>query len=131
MSEPLLRVLLVDDNDLQRHLMQIILEDAGVGVGLAPNGEEALRLASAQAFDAVVLDIEMPPISGFETAIRLTRTMPRYTGRLLMLSSQVQPQHVAKAKELGITAYLTKPVDTEKLVSTLKLLVAQAGIEAA
>ena len=66
-----LRVLVVDDNGLTRALMQAMLAEFGCTVSLAENGETAGRLAGANAFDLIVMDLRMPVLDGDEAARRI------------------------------------------------------------
>ena len=65
------RILLVEDDKANQTLMAAALTRRGFAVFIAGNGEEALRLASRDSFDAVLMDLQMPGIDGFETTRRL------------------------------------------------------------
>jgi two-component system, chemotaxis family, protein-glutamate methylesterase/glutaminase len=108
MSERELRVLVVDDSAINRRsLSEILAAIPRVKViGKAANGEEALRLVSANEPDLVTLDLEMPRMDGF-TFLRIL--MARSPIPVLVVSSYAQKENVFKALELGAVDFVTKP----------------------
>jgi CheY-like chemotaxis protein len=114
------RVLVVDDNDVIRQLIAVNLELEGFEVHLAEDGLDCLdRLESVQP-DAITLDVVMPRLDGFATLARLrgdevTRTLP-----VVMVTACAQESDLARGRELGVQAYLTKPFDPAELVRTVR-----------
>lgn len=105
------RLLVVDDNRVNRILLARSLEQQGHQVSTAENGREGLELLRSQAFDLVLLDIEMPEMDGFqvlETCLNDTelRNVP-----IIMTSSLDELDSVVKCIELGAEDYLNKPVN--------------------
>jgi two-component system sensor histidine kinase/response regulator len=109
------RVLVVDDNATNRHLLDVILRGWGMEPALVDSGTaalDALRDARAEgnAFALVLLDFQMPDMDGFQVAERITQR-PEYAAvTVMMLSSVGQRGDGARCRELGVAAYLTKPV---------------------
>ncbi len=120
-ARPLLgmRVLVAEDNDLNRQLAKEILRRAGAEVTLAGNGREALDRLRERTFDAVLMDLHMPDMGGLEAA-RQIRGNPRWA-RLPILA--LTAESVAGAREqvqaAGMDDYILKPIDPALLVRTL------------
>jgi len=117
-------ILVVDDEAEQREVLERFLGQLGFEVCAVPNGETALALAQARAFDAALLDISMPGLSGWETALGL-REQGAVNLRIVMLSANVQEFHHPEFDKPVHDHFLTKPFDfaalTEILGGMLKL----------
>ncbi len=114
------RVLVVDDSDVIRRLIAVNLELEGFEVHLAEDGLDCLELLEAVRPDAVTLDVVMPRLDGFATLARLrgrpaTRELP-----VVMVTACTQESDLARGRELGVQAYLTKPFDPAELVRTVR-----------
>jgi signal transduction histidine kinase/ActR/RegA family two-component response regulator/HAMP domain-containing protein len=115
------KVLLVDDNVDAAETLAEILEGWGCSVSLAHDGPSAVERALAQSPEAVLLDIGLPGIDGYEVARRLRRSPGFEATRLLALTGYAQPDDALRAREAGFDAHLTKPVDLEILRDALRL----------
>jgi DNA-binding NarL/FixJ family response regulator len=114
-----LRVLLVDDHDLFRTGLKNLLEEQGVQVvGEAPNGQTALRLASELVPDVVIMDLNMPGLSGVETTRHLTGIAP--LARVVVLTISVEDDDVMDAVMAGACGYLLKDSSIEELLSGIR-----------
>jgi DNA-binding NarL/FixJ family response regulator len=114
-----LRVLLVDDHDLFRTGLRNLLEEQGVQVvGEAENGPNALRLVSELAPDVVIMDLNMPGISGVETTRRLTGIAP--LARVLVLTISVDDDDIMSAVMAGACGYLLKDASIEDLIAGIR-----------
>lgn len=116
-------VLVVDDTEANRYALGRILTNAGFKICEAENGRQALELATVQQPHAVVLDVKLPDISGFEVCRRL-KSDPR-TANIPVLqvsASFVRAEDQARGLEEGADAYLTQPVERPVLVATIKAL---------
>ncbi len=117
-----LRVLIADDNDDNRLLAQLILERRGYVVSAAANGEAALALHRAHAFDLLFFDMEMPILSGLEavTALRLAeRTAKRAHVPIIALSAHADDQFKEICMAAGCSAYVTKPLREASLTQAI------------
>jgi len=119
------RVLVIDDNQDMRELMQMVLEGAGCAVDLAGDGDEGFAAQRARPVDLVVTDIFMPNQDGIETIARLRTEYPAL--KVIAVSgggSLLKPQgYLITARELGAHAVLEKPFDPDDLLRTVgKLL---------
>ncbi len=112
------RVLLVDDSPFFRNLMAPLLQAAGYEVTTVAAGSEALALCEAgEEFDAIVSDIEMPGMDGFELARQL-RDNRWSSVPLVALTSHSSPTHMARGREAGFTDYVAK-FDRNALLTSL------------
>ena len=117
-----LNVLVVDDNATNREIVHAYLRSSGVRCELADSGAAALAAMHAavragEPFDIVVLDAQMPEMDGLDLAAAISQAPSLRPTRLVMLTST--GEHRARARELGITGYLTKPVRTQELDDAL------------
>ncbi len=112
-------ILVVDDSLTVRRASQRLLERHGYSVTLARDGIEALDRLSECTPVAVLLDIEMPRMDGFELLATL-RADPRLsTLPVLMITSRIADRHRERAQQLGVLAYLGKPFDEGALLTSL------------
>jgi CheY-like chemotaxis protein len=121
--EPLpasLDVLVVEDNAVNQKLAARLLERLGCQVRLASSGPAALRLHSEHRFDLILMDCQMPGMDGYETTslIRQKETGRRRTP-IVAITANAMENDLEKCLEAGMDAYLTKPIDIEKLRETL------------
>jgi DNA-binding NarL/FixJ family response regulator len=114
-----LRVLLVDDHDLFRTGLKNLLEEQGVQVvGEAPNGQTALRLVTELVPDVVIMDLNMPGLSGVETTRHLTGIAP--LARVVVLTISVDDDDVMNAVMAGACGYLLKDSSIEDLLAGIR-----------
>jgi DNA-binding response OmpR family regulator len=119
------KILVVEDEQHLADGLRFNLEAEGFEVTVAANGESALREISAGGFDAVVLDVMLPGIDGFEVARRL-RQQENYTP-ILMLTARGRPEDVLAGFEAGTDDYLTKPFDLNIFIARLGGLIRRRG----
>ncbi|HEX3408194.1 MAG TPA: MHYT domain-containing protein [Caulobacteraceae bacterium] len=124
------RVLVVDDNAVNRQVLELILESAGVEHDAAENGVEAVEAARSGAFDAILMDIQMPVMDGLE-ATRRIRAWETETGRMArpiyIVSANCLPEHVAAGQAAGANGHIAKPVSAAKVLGALAGDAAQAA----
>jgi len=114
------RVLVVDDSEVIRQLIAVNLELEGFEVFLAEDGQECLEVVETVSPDVVTLDVVMPRLDGFATAARLrsggaTRGLP-----IVMVTACAQESDLARGRELGVDAYVTKPFEPDELVRAVR-----------
>ena len=118
------RALVVDDNALSRDVAREFLELAGMSVGTAGTGEQALRLLRRETFDVVLMDLHMPVMDGL-TATRALRALPGLARLpVLAVTAQAQPSDARAALAAGMNGHLTKPIDEARLRAALVELLA-------
>jgi len=108
-----LHILLAEDNELNREVAQTLLEEVGAAVTTAENGRQAVELAKANDFDAVLMDIEMPELNGLDAA-RTIRRLPdpaRAGVPILAMTANVFEDAVRQCEQAGMNGHLGKPFD--------------------
>ncbi len=113
------RVLLVDDNVINQQVAQELLEQAGLSVSIAANGQEAVSGVENGAFDLVLTDIQMPVMDGFQ-ATALIRENPRFKDLpIVAMTAQALTGDREKSLEAGMNDHITKPIDPDRLFNAL------------
>jgi len=128
------RILVVDDNAPLRYTLVRTLRQHGFEVMECWTGEDAFRLASSERPDLVLLDVNLPDISGFEVARSLKASERTKTIPILQISASfVQKEHRMAGLEAGADAYLVEPVEPGELVANIRALLrmrdAEAGLQ--
>jgi len=122
-------ILIIDDNEVNRVICSINLEEMRVPLHFAENGKEGLELALKILPDLILLDIMMPVMDGFEMLGRLKRDETLSEIPVLMLSAKSETDSVVKALELGANDYLKKPFEAEEMVARVKTLLRSRYLE--
>ena len=122
------RVLIVDDEESMRLLLARILTiGLKVDVTLAGTCEQALRLAGNYAYDAILLDLLMPGIGGFEVLREIRRASPNVATPVVVVSAQSDQATKDRCTKAGANACVAKPVERNSLVATVKAQIAGRG----
>jgi len=119
------RVLIADDEPNIVTSLEFLMEQAGMEVRVARDGQEAIDLAESFQPDLVLLDVMMPVLNGYEVCQRLKSDPKLRHVRVLILSAKGRDVEVAKGRELGADGYITKPFSTRELVSKVRALLGQ------
>lgn len=119
-----MRVLVVEDDPMLLRSLAATLRDERYAVDTAADGEEGLFKAQSGTYDAVVLDVMMPRMNGWQVleALRQTQKTP-----VLMLTARDTVQDRVKGLDGGADDYLTKPFDVEELLARLRALIRRAA----
>lgn len=117
------RVLIAEDSATQAEALRSILEDAGHRVKVAQDGVGALAFARDETFDAIISDVMMPGMTGYELCRRLKDDPSTAGVPVLLLTSLANPQDVLRGLEAGAANYLTKPYEPEELLGRLRRLI--------
>jgi DNA-binding response OmpR family regulator len=121
-----LTILIAEDEPNIVELVRMTLEDRRVRVIDAGDGETALAQAEAAQPDLILLDVNLPDMSGLEVCARLRRD-PRFAAtRIVMLTAAAQETDVARGLAAGADQYLTKPFSPVRLLSIVEGLLPQA-----
>jgi len=108
-------VLIVDDNQTNREILEKMLRRWGMSPLLAKGGAEAMSILTRQPCELILLDVCMPDMDGFELCEKI-REIPGTAGSpIMMLSSAARRQDATRCRELGVVAYLIKPVNAKDL----------------
>ncbi|HVP71830.1 MAG TPA: response regulator [Gemmatimonadaceae bacterium] len=114
------RVLIADDEPNIVTSLEFLMEQAGYETRVATNGQEALDLAASFHPDLLLLDVMVPVYSGYEVCQRLKTDPATRAIKIVMVSAKGRDVEVAKARELGADAYITKPFSTRDLVAKVR-----------
>jgi two-component system OmpR family response regulator len=122
-----MRILIVEDEQRMAGLVRRGLTEEGHAADVAAKGEDALWLAEAHPYDAIVLDVMLPGLNGFETCRRL-RNAGVWTP-VLMLTARDAVEDRVSGLDAGADDYLTKPFSVAELLARLRALVRRGGPE--
>ncbi len=115
------RVLIVDDEESMRlFLARILATGLDAEVMLAGTCEQALRMAGGFAYDAVLLDLLMPGIGGFEVLKEIRRASPNATTPVIIVSVLSDQATKDRCMQAGASAYVVKPIERNALLSTVR-----------
>jgi CheY-like chemotaxis protein len=115
-----MRVLVAEDNLINQMIAEEILATVGIEVTVVNNGLEALEILRDQAFDLVLMDIQMPEMDGLTATARI-RTDGRYAGMpILAMTANSLPEHREESLRSGMNDHLTKPINPQELFEALK-----------
>ena len=113
-----LKILLVEDHEINRFLAVTLLENNGGNVDIAINGIEAIDLLDNQKFDVILMDIQMPEMDGIETAKHIRENLEINTPIIALTANAIRGDD-EKCYEVGMNDYLSKPFNQEDLVKKI------------
>lgn len=123
-----MKVLMADDHPTNRKVVELILAGAAVELTSVEDGSQAIEAVKAQAFDLILMDMQMPVMDGL-TAVREVRKLEAEAGSrrtpIVMLTANALPDHIAAGQAAGADRHLAKPFDAAELLA----LVAELGGE--
>ena len=119
-----MHLLLVDDNEINREIAQMLLEDAGFSLDTAVNGRDAAeKVAVSQpgTYDAVLMDIQMPVMNGYEAARAIRSLANPALARvpIIAMTANAFAEDIKAAEDAGMDGHIAKPIDVEKMFGTL------------
>lgn len=116
-----IRILLAEDNKVNQMLAVALLKKRGYDVTVADNGREAVDLVKRSAFDAVLMDVQMPEVDGFE-ATAMIRAMEKETSKrlpIIAVTAHAMEGDRQRCLDAGMDDYVSKPMDPEKLEAAI------------
>ena len=123
-----LRVLVAEDNEINRHMVREILESNDIICEMVANGREAVRAArSGVPYDLILMDLEMPEMDGLEAAREIRKHAKRHIP-ILALTAYATEQDRQRCLEAGIDFHLTKPVNPDHLIAEISRWATQADL---
>ncbi len=121
------RILLVEDNDFNQQVAMELLALVGMEVTLAVDGRDAIEKAHSEPFDAVLMDLQMPVMDGYE-ATRLLRAEARFASLpILAMTAHAMLPERERCLALGMNDYVTKPINPDELFATLARWIQREG----
>jgi two-component system sensor histidine kinase/response regulator len=113
------RVLLAEDNEINQQVAQEMLERAGLVVHIANNGQEAVKRVKAETYDAVLMDIQMPVMGGFEATWEIRKDGRSKDLPIIAMTAHAMAGDREKSLEAGMSDHVTKPIDPDELFAAL------------
>lgn len=116
------RILLVEDNEDNRYLMELYLSKSGAAVSFVPDGPSAVRAATEARYDIILMDVQMPGMDGYDTT-RLIRAAEKKQGQspvaIIALTANATLEAMKESAEAGCDEHLSKPVSRARLLEVL------------
>jgi len=122
------KVLVVDDSISIRKYVQRFLDRTGYEVEVAPDGMEALTILGRITFDAVITDLEMPVMHGYDLLAEMRKSPELKKIPVIVLTSRAGDKHRQKALDMGAQDYLVKPFEEQEMLGALKKLLSGAAL---
>jgi CheY-like chemotaxis protein len=123
-----MRILLAEDNDVNKKVMSRMLRKLGYRADMASNGLEVLKALERQAYDLVLMDIQMPEMDGLEAASRIRKHWPAAEQpRIIALTAYAMEGDRERCLEAGMDGYIAKPVKMEDLRAALGRVQCRVG----
>jgi signal transduction histidine kinase/CheY-like chemotaxis protein len=115
-----LRLLIVEDNAINQHLVQLMLERMGYRADIAANGLEALEALRRQPYDALFMDVQMPEMDGMEATRRIRQDFSsKEQPRIIAMTANAMSGDREACLAVGMDDYISKPIHIEELVASL------------
>ncbi|HQT36835.1 MAG: hypothetical protein B7Y30_06345, partial [Campylobacterales bacterium 16-40-21] len=110
-SEKTIHLLLVEDNDLNQLVASERLKQMGITCSIANNGQEAVEMVQKEVFDAVLMDLQMPVMDGFEATREIRKLEGFASLPIIALSAAVLQDDLKMATDAGMNDHIAKPID--------------------
>jgi CheY-like chemotaxis protein len=118
-----LTILIVDDEYMNREILQAHLESAGYQIVMANNGTRALEAAASHQPDLILMDVKMPDMSGFDVCAELRSRPDLHHIPVLLLTALDDDQARALSLQSGASGLLTKPYDFKEILAQIQRLI--------
>ena len=112
------RILIIDDDENIRKVLQTILEDEGYFIATADTGKKGIEQSEKDFFNLALIDVRLPDMEGIELLSKLKDTKPKI--RKIIVTGYPTLQNAVSAVNKGADAYVMKPFDVEKILVTIK-----------
>ena len=121
------KILLVEDNEMNRDMLSRRLQRRGYHVVLAVDGQSGVEMAQNQAPDLVLMDMSLPVLDGWEVACRLKADAPTKHIPIIALTAHAMSSDREKALDAGCDDYDTKPIELARLLGKIEALLSRGG----
>ena len=115
-----LKILIVEDNRINRLLTERIVEQAGFSADIAEDGLEAVKIINRRNYDLVFMDLQMPVMDGYEAMREIRSNIDIKQPKIIVISANVQPDDVSRSFHAGADGFLSKPIDRAALSRILQ-----------
>jgi CheY-like chemotaxis protein len=119
------KILLVEDNEMNRDMLSRRLVRKGYDIVIAIDGQQALDMAAAESPDLILMDMSLPVIDGWETTRRVKANPDTKAIPIIALTAHAMVEDKDKAIEAGCDDFDTKPVDIQRLVDKIQALLGE------
>ena len=116
------RVLVVDDDEVIRQLIAVNLQLEGFDVSTAVDGQDCLDKVREINPDVITLDVMMPRLDGWETAVQLRKSPDTAQIKVVLITARAQEVDISRGANVGADAYLTKPFDPGEMIRVVREL---------
>ena len=116
------KILLVEDNELNRDMLSRRLQRRGFDVVNAVNGQEGVEMAHSEAPELILMDISLPVMDGWEAARKIKKSQKTRSTPIIALTAHAMVGDREKSLEAGCDDYDTKPIDFQRLLQKMKTL---------
>ena len=115
-----MRVLVVDDHDINRRAIQLILQPLGCDIATAADGMAALKICESTGFDLIFMDVRMPELDGRETTRRIRAgDGPNARVPVIAVTADTAPEDIAACTAAGMTYFVPKPITPPMLLGAI------------
>ncbi|MBR0261323.1 MAG: amino acid permease [Selenomonadaceae bacterium] len=119
-----IKLLLVEDNEVNREIASLILSEFGFGLDTAENGKIAYEKVAASKpgdFDAVLMDVQMPVMNGYEATKKIRELSDKKLAQIpiIAMTANAFTEDIQAAKDAGMNSHIAKPLDIQKMIETL------------
>jgi CheY-like chemotaxis protein len=121
------KILLVEDNEMNRDMLSRRLERKGHQVVIAVDGQQAIEFAAAEMPDLILMDMSLPVVDGWEATRRLKADAATQRIPIIALTAHAMPEDERKAREVGCNDYDTKPIELQRLLAKMEALLDSVG----
>ena len=119
-QESRLNILIIDDNEQITKLISSFLDMINHDCTVVNDGKEGLELIKTKQFDSIVLDLAMPEFDGYEILNTIQKDDPSQIHKIIILTaSSLSNEAIEKFKNMGVSAFLQKPIDIDQLLSNI------------
>jgi CheY-like chemotaxis protein len=123
------KILLVEDNEMNRDMLSRRLERRGHQVTIAVDGQQAIDLATAEKPDLILMDMSLPVVSGWDATRKLKGDLATRTIPVIALTAHAMAEDEKRARESGCDDYDTKPVELTRLLAKIDSLLGNVGAQ--
>ncbi len=121
------KILLVEDNEMNRDMLSRRLERKGHRVVMAVDGQQAIEVTAAESPDLILMDMSLPVVDGWEATRRLKAGEKTKQIPIIALTAHAMADDERKAREAGCDDYDTKPIEITRLLGKIDALLGAAG----
>ena len=121
-------MLVVDDDEVIRRLIAVNLQLEGFDVEMAVDGQDCLDKVTEIAPDVITLDVMMPRLDGWETAVQLRKSPETAHIKVVLITARAQEDDKTRGDNVGADAYLTKPFDPNEMIRVIRELAGVAPL---